>query len=135
MRRLISRQAHGVADYAYVPTVALAPPLFGFERERSAVRFCSVMAGAALLYTLLTRSEWGVVRVMPYRLHLAIDLATVPLCLVAPWLMGFEKNRAARKTAPGMALIPVVVGGLSLPAEEMPRQWLPSRWRAHGAAV
>ncbi|MBA9079229.1 hypothetical protein [Rufibacter quisquiliarum] len=116
----ISRPLHGIADVAYIPAVASAPETVGFTEEETATTLCRAISGGTLVSALVTRAEWGAVKVMPYKAHLAIDFATSLFSLAAPWLFGFAKNEKARNTFLVMGLTGLVVGALSRPEEMDP---------------
>jgi hypothetical protein len=119
MRQPISRKRHGVADYTYVPMVMAAPNLAHFARDTTPARLSRGFAAASLANTLFTRAEWGVVKVLPYKAHLAIDAVTGVAALAAPWVFGFSNDRRARNTFLAMGVTALVVTLLSRP-EEMP---------------
>ncbi|HEY0072845.1 MAG TPA: hypothetical protein VGB77_02000, partial [Abditibacteriaceae bacterium] len=76
MNKPISRQLHGLAEATYIPAVALAPKLGGFEENKTATTLCYAISGTALISSLFTRAEWGAVRVVPFKMHLALDAIT-----------------------------------------------------------
>jgi hypothetical protein len=117
MRKLISRKQHGVADYTYVPTVMAAPNLARFARNTTPARLSRGFASASLVNTLFTRAEWGAVKVLPFKAHLAIDAATGVAAPAAPWLFGFSNDRRARNTFLAMGVTALVVTLLSRPEE------------------
>lgn len=119
MHQPISRQAHGLADLAYVPMVAAAPKLFGFEEEKAAATACYALSGMALVSGLLTRAEWGAVKVLPFKAHLALDFVNSVAALAAPWLLGFAHNERARNAFLGIGAVGLTAGLLTRP-EEMP---------------
>jgi len=98
MKNPISRQAHGIIDYAYGAIVATLPEMAGFKEEESATKLCRVIAGGALAYSLLTKAEWGAAKVIPFKTHLLIDSTTSVFALAAPWLLGFSHNKRARNS-------------------------------------
>jgi hypothetical protein len=116
----ISRTMHGVADVTYIPAVASAPETVGFTDEETATTLCRAIGGATLVSALVTKAEWGVVQVMPFKAHLAIDMATSAFALAAPWLFGFAHHEKARNTFVGMGLVGAIVGLLSRPEEMDP---------------
>ncbi|MFC6998878.1 SPW repeat domain-containing protein [Rufibacter roseus] len=122
----ISRELHGIADVAYIPAVASAPETVGFTEEETATTLCRAISGGTLVSALVTRAEWGAVKAMPFKMHLAVDFATSAFALAAPWLFGFSKNAKARNTFVAMGLTGLVVGLLSRPEEMDPdkEQWL-----------
>ena len=117
MRQPISRRQHGIADYSYVPTVMAAPKLAGFTNDTTPARLSRAFAAASLVNTLFTRAEWGVVKVMPYKAHLAVDAVTGVAALAAPWLFGFSNDRRARNTFLAMGATALAVTLLSRPEE------------------
>jgi len=59
-----------------------------------------VTGAAAFVLTLFTDHHLGVIRVLPYRLHLAVDLAVGLLFLAAPFLFGFAGLTIGRMAVP-----------------------------------
>ncbi|MGV3540373.1 MAG: hypothetical protein ACO1OQ_11210 [Rufibacter sp.] len=111
---------HGIAEVGYIPAVASAPESVGFTEEETATTLCRAISGMALVSALVTKAEWGAVKVMPYKLHLGIDFATSVFALAAPWLFGFAGNEKARNTFLAMGVTGLVVGALSRPDEMDP---------------
>ena len=120
MEQPLSRPMHGIlTDYPYIATVSSAPTLFGFEDEKAAVAATRFFSGTILASSILTRAEWGWLRVMPYKAHLALDVMGGMGALAAPWVLGFSKNEKARNTFIAMGIFGILAGTLSRP-EEMP---------------
>jgi hypothetical protein len=119
MEKPISRKQHGFTDYSYIPLAAAAPELFDFEDEKTAVLLSRIQAGNILLSSLLTRAEWGLFKVIPFKTHLILDVSVGVFSLTAPWLFGFSKNRNARNAFITLGLTGILAGLLSEP-EEMP---------------
>ena len=94
-------------DYGYAAIVSAAPEKIGFRDEETATALCRLIGGGVLLSSLMTRYEFGLVRVLPFKAHLAADVAAGLFTLAAPWLFGFSRNSAARNTF-------VVAGGFSV---------------------
>jgi len=105
MEKPISRQAHGIIDYAYGAVVAALPELAGFQKEKNAATLCRTLAGGALTYSLLTKAEWGAVKAIPFKTHLLIDSTTSLFALAAPWLLGFSHNKRARNAILAVGLV------------------------------
>lgn len=98
MKKPISRKMHGVADYTYAALSAVLPEIAGFEEEEKAKMLCRVISGGTLAYTLLTRAEWGLFKIIPFKTHLTIDFTAGGFVLSAPWLFKFSENKKARNT-------------------------------------
>lgn len=119
MKKPISRQQHGFTDYSYVPLVAAAPTLVGFDDQPTAVALTRLLSGSILVTSFLTRAEWGLAKVIPFKGHLIADTAVGLFALSAPWLFGFAGHAKARNTFLVAGVFGIMAGMLSKP-EEMP---------------
>jgi hypothetical protein len=119
MEKLISRKAHGAIEAAYVPLIAAAPELFDFEDEKTAKLLCRIQAGSALVSSLLTRAEWGLFKIVPFKTHLTVDIGLGIFSIAAPWTFGFSKNTKARNAFLAMGAS-AVLAALLTDSEEMP---------------
>jgi hypothetical protein len=119
MEKPISRRQHGFADYSYVPLTLALPKLAGFEHHKKAVLLTRVIAGNVLLSSIFTRAEWGIFKKIPFKTHLALDVAMGALVTGAPWLFGFSHHKAARNAFVAIGAVSVLAGSLTQP-EEMP---------------
>lgn len=121
MTQPISRELHGlIADYPYIVAVATAPEAVGFADESpTATTLCRAMAGGVLATSLMTRAEWGLMRVIPFKTHVALDYGVSLFAMAAPWLFGFSKNEKARNTFVAAGAVGLLASAMTRP-EEMP---------------
>ena len=117
MKKLISRQTHGVMDYGYAAIVSSSPETIGFRDEETATALCRMVGGGVLLSSLMTRYELGLIRVLPFKAHLAADVAAGLFTIAAPWLFGFSRNKAARNTFLAAGGFSVLAGLMTEPRE------------------
>jgi hypothetical protein len=117
MLKPIPRPVHAVADYSYSALFSVAPELIGFADEETAARLSRVVSGGVLLTSLLTRYELGLIRVVPFKAHLAADVAVGLLTLGAPFLFGFSRHKRARNFFVGLGAFSVMAGLLTNPEE------------------
>lgn len=87
--RLLSPKIHGILDYLAAALFAVAPLLFMFDPRGAAAIGCYAVAGALLVVSLLTRYPLGLVRVVPFTVHGAIEFVVAPLVIAYPWMAGF----------------------------------------------
>src|SRR5919199_6521940 len=88
--RILSTRVHGILDYAMGIFLLASPYLFGFATG-GVKQWLPMILGLALLgMSLLTRYEFGAVRVIPMPAHLAVDGLSGALLAVSPWLFGFS---------------------------------------------
>jgi hypothetical protein len=87
--RFISTKTHGTMDYISGLLIIISPWLFGFN-DGSAAQWTVVIIGVILmLSSTLTNYETGIMKVMPMRVHLIMDIIAGVVLIVAPWLFGF----------------------------------------------
>lgn len=85
---------HGILDYAIVAIFLNAPMVFGFSGAPASTLYW--LAGIHLLMTGITAFPFGMFKVIPFRIHAAIDLVVGLFLIAAPWLLGFAANAEAR---------------------------------------
>jgi hypothetical protein len=88
--RILSTRVHGILDYAMGILLLASPYLFGFATG-GVKQWLPMILGVAMIgMSLLTRYEWGAMRVIPMPVHLTIDGLSGALLAVSPWLFGFS---------------------------------------------
>ncbi|MDN3551206.1 hypothetical protein [Mucilaginibacter aquaedulcis] len=110
----IPQKQHVYADYSYVPLVLAAPVLAGFRDNKPAAYLCQGFALSALSYSLCTKAEWGIWKLIPYRIHASLDLASGVLALAVSQVPAIKKDKPAMLTFWAMGLTGLIVGSLSL---------------------
>jgi hypothetical protein len=110
---IIPRPIHGILDYVWSLLMAFAPDLFGFRDEPAAVAWRRAIGGGSTGMAVMTRYELGLIKVIPFNMHLTIDLLTALLMLAAPWLFGYAHNSKARAATLGFAVSELAVLAIS----------------------
>lgn len=87
--RFISTRVHGILDYSMGLLLIAAPYLLGFARGGPEQWVPIILGASAVVYSLLTKYELGVLRLIPMPLHLTLDAASGVLLAASPWLFGF----------------------------------------------
>lgn len=113
MFKPISRRLHGVLDYGYAAAIFAAPQLFSFKNQPVAVVLCRAAGVATFVTSLCTRYELGLLRVLPFKMHLLADELTGIFSLSAPFLLGFGKHQRACNTFLGFGMLALVVASLT----------------------
>lgn len=107
--RFVTQKIHAMIDYPVAITLIAAPFLLGIGQSNPIALWLSVGTGiAALVLTLLTNHETGVVRVLPYSLHLLVDFTVGVVFTIAPFVLGFSGIDALYYLANGVAVLAVV---------------------------
>jgi hypothetical protein len=120
--RFLPTKVHGVLDYLVVAALIVAPWLFGLSSVGGSAVMLPILIGITLVvYSLLTKYEWGVVKVIPMSYHLIVDFLASAFLLVSPWLLGFYNSSNPKVWLPhvfvGAAVILVVLVSKTEPEE------------------
>lgn len=103
MPRFIARTIHSYLDYPVALGLLIMPTLLGLGLSIPLAFWLSVITGlAALGLTLVTDHQTGVIRVLPYSLHLAVDFL-----VGATFIVGTVRARFCRSRCP------ILLGGRS----------------------
>lgn len=119
--KMIPTFVHGILDYIVGLVLIVAPNLFGFaDLGGPAVAIPRVIGILALVQSLLTNYELGVLKILPMRFHLGMDYLLMLVLAASPWLFGFYHQ-------PNNVWLPHVVVGiagflLTLLTESVPRE-------------
>ena len=89
--KLLNRRGHALVDYLTIPTLYSASTLQG--SAGAAARFFS---GMILTAVTTTKTPLGLVRVVPFRWHGRLELASVLVHYALPWLLGFQRQPRER---------------------------------------
>ncbi|MEM7237530.1 MAG: hypothetical protein AAF501_06880 [Pseudomonadota bacterium] len=107
--RFVTKEIHAYLDYPVALALIGLPFLLGLGASSALALWLSVATGvAALLLTILTDHHLGLIRVLPYRLHLGVDFAVGLTFVAAPFLLGFSGIEAIYYWANGIAVLAVV---------------------------
>ena len=94
--RIITPRLHGVLDYLVGILLILSPELFAFPENATAAAVTARTFGAAAIgYSLFTRYQLGLVRLIPFGTHLKLDFVWGLLLASTPWLVGFADESAS----------------------------------------
>jgi hypothetical protein len=107
--RFVTQKIHALIDYPVAIALMAMPFVLGLGSSSPLAFWLSFTTGvAALLLTLLTDHETGVVRVLPYSVHLAVDFAVGITFAIAPIALGFTGIDAIYYWANALAVLTVV---------------------------
>lgn len=123
--RFVTKTIHAYLDYPVALTLLAAPFALGLGDSHPLALWLSVVTGvAALVLTALTDHHLGLLRVLPYPLHVAVDGVVGLTFLALPLLLGFAGLDLAYYLANGAAVMSVVM--LSKPAPSDTRAPMPA---------
>lgn len=92
MKKIIPTKAHAVMDYGSAVILLVGPWILLFQ-DIPAAKYTFVLSGALiLLQSILTNYEGGLLRLIPIKLHLYVDVALGIMLVASPWLFGFADH-------------------------------------------
>jgi hypothetical protein len=115
--RFVTRKIHAYLDYPVAFALIGLPFLLGLGASNPLALWLSVATGvAAFVLTVLTDHETGLIHVVPYALHVAVDFMVGLVFVAAPFLFGYSGLDAWFYWLNGAAVLTVIA--LSRPLSE-----------------
>jgi hypothetical protein len=87
--RILSTKVHGFLDYMMGILLIISPWVLGFANDGAETWLPVVLGASALVYSIFTNYELGLVKSLSMRTHLTLDFLSGALLAVSPWLFGF----------------------------------------------
>lgn len=89
--RILSKTNHGIVDYTAAVALVVAPFILGLGSSSPLAIWISVGAGFAVVFvSVLTNYKFALLKVIPFDLHLAIDLTVATAFMAIPLVLGFK---------------------------------------------
>lgn len=86
----LTRRAHGILDYAVGLLLIGAPLLLGFNHGGAESRVPQLLGVSAIIYSLITNYELGAIKILPFKVHLTLDVLNGLFLAASPWIFGFK---------------------------------------------
>jgi hypothetical protein len=109
--KFINNKVHGFLDYLTVTAFVAIPSSLGLEGIPAYLSY--TLACVHFLMTALTKFEFGIVKVLPLKLHKWVELAVGPTLVVIPWVLGFAGDIEARAVFMAAGVVIILVGQFS----------------------
>jgi hypothetical protein len=121
--RFLPTKVHGALDYVVGIALILAPNIFQFAEVRGpAVLIPRVLGVVLIVYSLITRYEWGAIKLISMPYHLTIDFLAALFLALSPFVFGFsnkEPNAWLPHVVVGLAVVLVVIVSKTRPGNSM----------------
>ena len=107
--KFVTKKIHAFLDYPVAIALIGLPFLLGLGESNPMAFQLSLATGiAAFILTVLTDHELGLIRVVPYRVHLIVDFLVGLVFVLAPFIFSFEGLDAYYYWINGAAVLFVV---------------------------
>jgi hypothetical protein len=116
---------HGILDYVVGIALIFAGQIFGFSSVGGAAVDVPLVLGIVLIvYSIFTRYELGIFKVIPMSYHLVVDFLASVFLALSPFIFGFS-NQALNVWLPhvvvGIVVILVVIFSQTQPGPSVPK--------------
>lgn len=109
--RTIGAWSHGIIDYVVVILLFIGPSVGGFAGRQATLAYLLGVVLFAL--TVLTRFPLGVVKVVGFPMHGAIEFMFGVLLLVLPWIASFSRGVHSRNFYVFVGLLIIVIDAIT----------------------
>ena len=107
--KFVTKKIHAFLDYPVAIALIGLPFLLGLGESNPMAFQLSLATGiAAFILTVLTDHELGLIKVVPYRVHLIVDFLVGLVFVLAPFIFSFEGLDAYYYWINGAAVLFVV---------------------------
>ena len=107
--KFVTKRIHAFLDYPVAVALMTLPFLLGLGDSNPLALQLSVATGiAAFVLTLLTDHHLGALRVIPYKIHLLVDLLVAVVFIIVPFAFVFQGIDAYYYWLNGAAVLTVV---------------------------
>lgn len=107
--KFVTKQIHAYLDYPVAIALIILPFILGLGDSHPIAKQLSVITGcAALILTILTDHQLGIIKVISYKMHLIVDFLVAIVFIAAPFVLGFEGLDAIYYWVNGAAVLLVV---------------------------
>src|SRR5688572_10627923 len=106
----ISTKAHTVIGLIVGVVLILAPWIFGFSTVEAATLVPIIIGVFIIVNELMTTSPLSPLKLIPMKVHIAIDIVTGIFLAVSPWIFGFYDGNALNQWVPHFVVVLMIVG-------------------------
>ena len=92
LKVMITPFVHGIIDYLYGISLTATPWVLGFDKTGAETFLSYIAAGVVFLYSLLTKYQLSIAKILSMKTHLLIDVMVSGFLIVSPWLFGFANK-------------------------------------------
>lgn len=88
--KFTATKVHGFIDYIVGILLIALPWIIGLDPSAPQGSVPIALGITALVYSIFTKYELGLIRVIPMYLHLTLDIISGFILAISPWLFGFS---------------------------------------------
>jgi len=108
--KLISTKVHTIIGLVVGFLLLLAPKIFGFDDNMAATTVPVVVGIFIILNELITTSPYSPIKLVPMKVHIALDVVTGLFLAISPWLFNFADSDQPSQWVPHLVVGIMVIG-------------------------
>lgn len=89
---IIETKTHAYIDYSVGIILIAAAYLLNFRLENVPNTVLFAVGAWSLLYSILTKYELGLIKILPIQIHLMLDTVSGIFLATSPWIFGFAET-------------------------------------------
>jgi hypothetical protein len=89
---MIDSRTHAVLDYAVGLLLIVSPYLFGFGQWGIEQWLPQLIGAMTIVMSLFTRYELSIAKIIPFPVHLTVDVIGALTLIASPWVFGFAER-------------------------------------------
>lgn len=124
--KFIAIKIHGFIDYIVGIVLIALPWIIGLDIHQPQGIVPIVLGILALVYSVFTKYELGIIRLIPMPLHLTLDILSGFVLAISPWLFGFSEEIFMPHLIVGILEILIALMTKTTTTEEPYRQDIPN---------
>ena len=113
--KLIPRFYHAILDYSVGLVLLLAPNILGFSDAGAATWVPRIVGMMLLLQAIMTDYELGLLKMIPFAMHLMSDYVAAAFLILAPSIFDFGTVRTITITLVVIGLLVLGVTAMTQP--------------------
>lgn len=90
--QIIDTKTHGYIDYIMGTLLIAMGYVINFNSENTPNLVLYMVGTLTIFYSLLTKYELGVIKIIPMYIHLMLDSLSAIFLATSPWLLGFADD-------------------------------------------
>ncbi len=112
--KIISTKLHGIFDYSS-GLILLLPWITNFNQSSADTQVLAALGAMTIFLSLLTDYEFGLIKLLPMKVHLILDVCQAALLIATPWMFPVRNYAFYWPVVLGVAELIIIVLSSSKP--------------------
>ena len=87
--KIINTKLHGIFDYSS-GLILLLPWITNFNQSSTDTQVLAALGALTVFMSLITDYEFGLIKLLPMKVHLLLDVCQAALLIATPWMFTIQ---------------------------------------------